>query len=855
MVYTKTRQLPFTPIGLFYLSCAAISLKRRIILYFALTNQNPTMYRHILFCWLLLLPCTVLNAQLLHNQFPPSYNTDMQRLLLLSTGNYLYGISQGQLDRDSALLFVTGTYNVSRLMPYNEGYKTGSDYPGQALIDAGRIAEATSLVHTMKGTARLQLLAELSNYYLHRPGSEPADLEEAGTFMRQLQQESQASGDNFWLLQSYWLLGTLYADMGDIAKSQPYFSQAVALCRKSGEKRSLVRSLIYQANGLPVGTPQKENYFREAFKIAGDNKWGMLEYNLMHHTILEHLRTNPPVVEKEMMDALAKEKEIGYLHHQYSYSNISYMHGLRGDAIKGVRYADLAVQAMEATKDTAFSTVICMRLAQMFNNAGEVKMSYLWNDRALSIPLTKETQILWYKSFLAKVSLLRRENQPLEALKLIDKFNHQYPPETVFNKMMLSIQAAGAYEESGNMQKALEQYLLFLENVKNFPPQFVYAETLTAYSAVARFYLITGHFDLARKYASLTLEHPIGKISAPDLAATYNLLYRIDSSTGNYLSALKHMHQYMYYRDSVFSISQRKAMDGMIIKYETQKKDQDIRLLKQDTQLQKAKLSRSAMVGKITLGSIALLLVIVGLLYNQYRIKRKASQDALTRNIALQQLVEEKEWLLREVHHRVKNNLQTIVSLLESQSAYLQNEALLAIQESQNRIYAMSLIHQKLYHDENVSSVNMGVYLPELVQYLRLSYNVKNNLLFNVQVHDVELDVSQAIPLGLIVNEAVTNAIKYAFPVPQTGNSISISLLTNNERAQLTIKDNGIGISKETMEGKIRGLGLKLIRGLANDIDGELLLKNDGGASIAISFEISQPLHSVAGNTSAAATA
>jgi two-component sensor histidine kinase len=740
-------------------------------------------------------------------------------------------------------------------MPYNEGYKTGKEYPGETLIDAGRITEAASIVNTMKGTPRLQLLAELGNYYLHRPGSMPEDLAEAGRFIHLLQQESQTAGDNFWLLQVFWLLGALYADQGDIPKSQSYFSQAVALCRKSGDKKSLLLSLLYQANGLPIGTLQKETYFQEALTISKENKWPMLQYWIMHHSILEHFRTNPLVVEKEMLEALALEKEIGYLHNQYSYTNLSYVRGLNGDAMQGIRYADLAVKSMEATKDTAFSSLICMRMSQMYGNGEKPEMAFKWSERAFSVPLTRETQIIWYKSFLDRLTLIRRMQSPQEALKLIEQFNREHPAETVYNKMMLTIQTACAYEESGNMQKALEYYLQFIAIAEKFPPQFVYAETLTSYNAVARFYLKAGNFALARKYSSLTLEHPIGKMSAPDLARTYNLLYRIDSSTGDYLSALKNMHQYMYYRDSVFSISQRKAMDGLIIRYETQKKDQDIRILKQDSQLQKAKLSRSAIIGKITLGGIALLLIIVGLLYNQYRIKRKASQDALARNEALQQLVEEKEWLLREVHHRVKNNLQTIVSLLESQSAYLQNEALLAIQESQNRIYAMSLIHQKLYHDENVSSVNMSVYLPELVQYLRLSYNVKNNVLFNVQVHDVELDVSQAIPLGLIVNEAVTNAIKYAFPVPQTGNSISITLLTNNERAQLTITDNGVGIAEDILKGNVRGLGLKLIRGLANDIEGELLLTNNGGASITISFEISQPLHSVGGNASATTTA
>jgi two-component system, sensor histidine kinase PdtaS len=249
------------------------------------------------------------------------------------------------------------------------------------------------------------------------------------------------------------------------------------------------------------------------------------------------------------------------------------------------------------------------------------------------------------------------------------------------------------------------------------------------------------------------------------------------------------------------------------------------------------------MMGKITLGGIALLLIIVALLYNQYRIKRKAGQDALARNITLQQLLDEKEWLLREVHHRVKNNLQTIVSLLESQSAYLENEALLAIQESQNRIHAMSLIHQKLYHDENISSVNMGNYLPELIQYLRQSYNVKNNVSFNVQVDDIDLDVSQAIPLGLIVNEAITNAIKYAFPKAAPGNTISIALFAEKAQAQLHIADNGIGIKPEILQAKVRGLGLKLIRGLAKDIEGALEINGEDGTSIIISFEITLPLN------------
>jgi two-component sensor histidine kinase len=116
-------------------------------------------------------------------------------------------------------------------------------------------------------------------------------------------------------------------------------------------------------------------------------------------------------------------------------------------------------------------------------------------------------------------------------------------------------------------------------------------------------------------------------------------------------------------------------------------------------------------------------------------------------------MVLEKEWLLKEVHHRVKNNLQTVVSLLELQAENLDNEALSAIHNGQNRIYTISLIHQKLYQTDNVASINMKDYLLELTQHLRDVYNVGRSIDFDIHIAPLELDVSQAIPIGLIVNE------------------------------------------------------------------------------------------------------
>ncbi len=175
---------------------------------------------------------------------------------------------------------------------------------------------------------------------------------------------------------------------------------------------------------------------------------------------------------------------------------------------------------------------------------------------------------------------------------------------------------------------------------------------------------------------------------------------------------------------------------------------------------------------------MVILLASGGLLYKQYRQKQKSAaliaetnkvisqkNQAITqKNEALEQLVTEKEWLLKEVHHRVKNNLHTVICLLESQAAYLESDARQANEVSQQRIYTMSLIHQKIYQSEDIKSIDMSVYLPEFIQYLDDSFGNNLRIHFEVDIDPVQLDISQAVPVALIINEAVTNSIKYAFP-------------------------------------------------------------------------------------------
>ncbi|MCK7555692.1 sensor histidine kinase [Chitinophaga sedimenti] len=258
----------------------------------------------------------------------------------------------------------------------------------------------------------------------------------------------------------------------------------------------------------------------------------------------------------------------------------------------------------------------------------------------------------------------------------------------------------------------------------------------------------------------------------------------------------------------------------------------NLRLAQQDMELLRKDKELATTFTNGTISVIVLLLLVLALIVNSYFSKQRKNKEISQKNAKLEHLVKEKEWLLQEVHHRVKNNLQTVVSLLESQSGYL-NEATEAITESRNRVYAMSLIHQKLYRTTNVSTINMAAYLPELVEHLRSSF-ASTHIYFDVQVSPVEVDVSQAIPLGLILNETITNCLKYAFPHPRPDSRIRVWLqpLASRE-VELLIADNGVGIPAT---GAGKGLGLKLIHGLADEIDGNLSITNDQGACVRLVF-------------------
>jgi two-component sensor histidine kinase len=204
--------------------------------------------------------------------------------------------------------------------------------------------------------------------------------------------------------------------------------------------------------------------------------------------------------------------------------------------------------------------------------------------------------------------------------------------------------------------------------------------------------------------------------------------------------------------------------------------------------------------------------------------------------------LEEKEALLKEIHHRVKNNLQVISSLLNLQSSLVADpQALEVFQESQHRIRSMALVHEKLYQSESLAQIDFAEYVRTLTTYLFNSYGDRaQHITLDIQAEDVFLGIDTAIPCGLILNELVSNALKHAFPNGQEG-KIRVEICVGSEQqSTLTVSDNGVGLPESLDLHNTTSLGLQLVNILVRQLDGTMEIHGQGGAEFKIGFVVPQ---------------
>lgn len=586
----------------------------------------------------------------------------------------------------------------------------------------------------------------------------------------------------------------------------------------------------------------------------------------------------------------------------------------RGNLDKAVYYALAALKSAEAS-DLKNLSQFYESVGNVYYDQKEPVKSIEYYDKALESARTTNKLIsgTLIKRMTEIMITTGKEN---EALAFVQKVSKEFAVPLIEDTMMIFDAMAACYVALKQYDEA-EKYYLRMEALSTGANKYFVANCPYM---IGKFYYRTKQYDKAVPYLNSCLTIHKGGLPVHAIREVTFLLYRIDSTQGNYLSAMNHYRSYKAITDSIYNINRNRQVEELRIQYDTERKDKELKLQGKDIelltrqkllqqalaeqkskdillqqknidlltqekslqemvtgrqqqeltqkekelvlqqeninllhnqqQLQGEQLKQANFIKRMTIGGIALLLVLLSLLLNQYRIKQRNNRTISEKNERLNNLLEEKEGLieekeglleekqllLKEIHHRVKNNLQVVLSLLKLQSANLKDEALAALHDSQHRVQAMSLIHQKLYHDDNISTINMNEYIHELVEYLKDSFISRTRIVFILHIEPVVLDVSQAVPLGLIINEAVTNIFKHAFGDRDRGQvHISLEALNKSELA-LSIADNGIGLPANHAQFSKNSLGLKLMEGLSRDFNGRYTIESTAGTRIRIVF-------------------
>jgi two-component sensor histidine kinase len=310
------------------------------------------------------------------------------------------------------------------------------------------------------------------------------------------------------------------------------------------------------------------------------------------------------------------------------------------------------------------------------------------------------------------------------------------------------------------------------------------------------------------------------------IRATSEILSNIYQQQNNFRKAYDFHVLYKQMDDSLNDAENVKKITQLEMQYDFDKKQRQAELEQEQERIRhEAEIKQQKLVRNFFIAGFMLLLMFVFMVYRWYTNKKKS--DA------------EKEVLLKEIHHRVKNNLQTISSLLNLQTYSLKDEKVKdAVLEGQSRVKSMALIHQTLYQTERLSRIDFQNYIKQLVSFLSDSFkSAGKTITAKVITNDINLDIDTAIPLGLIVNELVSNVYKYAFPKKAKGEIVIELKRSDKEEYQLEVADNGIGLPENLDPEKVDSLGLKLVNILTRQIKGQLKYEVNNGTKFTISFK------------------
>jgi len=381
------------------------------------------------------------------------------------------------------------------------------------------------------------------------------------------------------------------------------------------------------------------------------------------------------------------------------------------------------------------------------------------------------------------------------------------------------------YSRQGKYKTALENYnksLLIEEDIGH--------DKGRIYSLIrlGQFFLVLNDNHTAKKYAkeSMSISKKIGYPS--EIMSSANLLDSIYQKEANWKKAYEMNTLYVKMKDSVHNNDSEEELNKQQSSYEIEKKQQEIELLSVKNEVQELKLNRNKILIMLFSIGFGLALILVVVVYKVYK-KNKIINKMISKKS------EERKAMLQEIHHRVKNNLQVVNSLLRMQSKKSSDKDVIDVfKETQSRVLSMAKLHEKMYQSGDLKRLNAKEHITMLIEEIVKNYTVEKEISLNLAIDDIYLDSQTMMPLSLLINEMITNSLKYAFEGREKG-TITVKLSpTSQITNELYIADDGIGF---TVESITKGLGSKLIESFTKQLNGTIEKILDKGTTYKLTFE------------------
>jgi len=710
-------------------------------------------------------------------------------------------------------------------------------------------------------TIKVQLQLALGHLMLLKGIKGPKDIDSAIQFAAQAAALSERLNYDFGIINAMLLnTETLYSrnDLpGGLQVAQKALAYAEAHNNIDGQARSyyLISKYYPTSDAASIGNRiLYSNKAIECFRKERNILWLSFMLTQNAQLLFQQERTTEGL--RSLFEALNLGKEVSRRTVEGIYWNIGVISLRAGDYTNALKYNFLALKTAKEVNDTSIQFCVVNHLIA----STYIKMQ----DYAAAIPYSltvlelakryKETAYIRGESS-SLATEYTHTNQLSKALAVLNEMKSNAVNDidklSVTVDFLTNLTYAKSFEQAGEYAQALKKMLPKI-------PQDNATEIMNAYTSLASYYTETGQLKQAYRYTKLhsSLAHKLNYITG--IYTAENQYYKLVTLLGNFKSAYGHFLKEKEIKDSIDNIVKAYQISLLDIENEALEKNTHIDSLTIDAQIKDIKLKRHQLIQNVTIAGSVMLLIITALIYSRFRLKQRSNALLMEqkaeidqKNNALQQLIKdknelledkdefllEKDLLLKEVNHRVKNNLHIVMSLLQSQSGYMHDKsAQQAILESQNRVQSIALIHDQLFKTDKTTEIDLKSYITELVQSLDYSINRGNHKVkIDCIVDNLFLDVSQAVPVGIILNELVTNSLKHAFPENRTG-AIVIMVKQTAHEVEMRVSDNGIGLPFDFNMTKTDSLGLTLIKGLTNQLKGTLQLDTRGGVTVTIKF-------------------